>query len=438
VSPTRALSGAEGQIAPEDVFTELKSLPESADGNRITLIIGPDNSYQLKLLNTTEDTSNKYVAPRSAQLTAWLLSPNAETVLAQILAEQLSLNQISPYKIGGGVDNESVFFGRRELISQITNRDPANYLLVGGRQMGKSTLLKALQRRYADSPTVQCHYLSLSNEVLIPRLAHQLGLEKTDQPEILASQLEITAQTSGKRLLLLIDEADRFIEQEQANDYAILNVFRRLSEQGQCSFIFAGFWQLYRHAVLDYQSPLRNFGEVLEIGALEQEACYKLATKPMATMNLSYANNTIITDMVTACGQRANLIAIACHYLVQTLPAGQRVIEAGDVHSILNSQKMTERIAMGWALGNQPDEQRYERLIVYSTIELNDFSSGELIKLLQSKGVEVDIALLEHCLARLQLAYVLKREGKRWSYSIPLFVDYIRSDDPDLKLATLL
>ncbi|MEZ5449872.1 MAG: hypothetical protein R3E89_13165 [Thiolinea sp.] len=61
-----------------------------------------------------------------------------------------------------------MFFGRRELIAQITNRDPANYLLVGGRQMGKSTLLKALQRRYADSPNVQCHYLSLSNEILVP------------------------------------------------------------------------------------------------------------------------------------------------------------------------------------------------------------------------------------------------------------------------------
>ncbi|MEZ5449873.1 MAG: hypothetical protein R3E89_13170, partial [Thiolinea sp.] len=186
--------------------------------------------------------------------------------------------------------------------------------------------------------------------------ASALGLGKIDDPEVLATQLESTARTSGQHLLVLIDEADRFIGHEQANDYAILNVFRRLSEQGQCSFIFAGFWQLYRHAVLDYQSPLRNFGEVLEIGALEQDACIKLATEPMATMNLSYANNTIVTDMVAACGQRANLIAIACHYLVQNLPAGQRVIETGDVHHILNSQKMTERIAMGWALGNQPDE----------------------------------------------------------------------------------
>jgi hypothetical protein len=36
--------------------------------------------------------------------------------------------------------------------------------------------------------------------------------------------------------------------------------------------------------VLDYQSPLRNFGETLRVGALEADACRDLATRPMATM----------------------------------------------------------------------------------------------------------------------------------------------------------
>ncbi|MEZ5477024.1 MAG: hypothetical protein R3E95_05920 [Thiolinea sp.] len=96
--------------------------------------------------------------------------------------------------------------------------------------------------------------------------------------------------------------------------------------------------------MLDHQSPLRNFGEVLEIGALEQEACYQLATEPMQTMNLDYASKVIVDDLVQRCGQRANLIAWVCHQLIQQLPAKQRSIEAGDIHRVLDSREMAKRL----------------------------------------------------------------------------------------------
>ncbi|MDD5391642.1 MAG: AAA family ATPase [Thiothrix sp.] len=422
-------------VDAQDVFTHLQAIPQ-AEG-RITLIIGADSAYQRKLLTTTMDLSNKYVAPQSKQITELLLSPHAETALAKIMSEQLSLKQISPYQIGGGVNKEALFFGRRELISQIVNRDPANYLLVGGRQMGKSTLLKALERRYADNPQVQCHYHTLSNEVMVPRLARALQLPDTDSAETFAAVLEQRIRDTGQRYIFLIDEADRFIEHEQAQGYPILNVFRRLSEQGNCSFILAGFWQLYQHAVLDYQSPLRNFGEVLEVGALERDACIQLAILPMQTMSLGYASDAIVQNMVQACGQRANLIAYVCHQLIQNLPAQQRTITAGDIHQVLSSRDMGKRFE-GWSVGNNEQEQRYDRLVVYSTIGKEGFSTGELIKQLEEQNLVFDAAELERTLSRLELAFILTRESNRWRYRIPLFVEYMQADDPDVKLATLL
>lgn len=419
----------------KDAFNQLKAIPQAA--GRITLIIGADSAYQRALLNTTLDLSNKYVAPQSRQLTALLLSPHPDHALANLLAEQLSLKQISPYQIGGGVNKEAVFFGRRELLAQIINRDPANYLLVGGRQMGKSTLLKALERRYADNPQVLCSYHNLSNEVLVPRLAQALHLPTTDDAEVLAGALEQRIQQSGQRFIFLIDEADRFISHEQQRGYPILNVFRRLSEQGQCNFILAGFWQLYQHAVLDYQSPLRNFGEVLEVGALENQACAQLATEPMHSMRLHYTDSTLVEQLIQRCGQRANLIAYACHHLIQSLPAKQRLITAGDVQRVLNSREMNKRVE-GWQMGLSEQEQHYERLVVYSTITQDNFSTGELLNLLVNKGIDFDAAELERSLSRLELAFVLQRNNKRWYYPVPLFVDYLREDDPELKLAALL
>ena len=427
----RALLCFPQKTAAEDVFTALK---QQADiQSAITLIIGDDSAYQRKLYSTTRDTSNKWVAPQGSEITRLLLAPDAEETLAEILSGQLSLQQISPYRIGGGVSNESVFFGRRELISQIINCDPANYLMAGGRQVGKSTLLKAIERRYADNPQVECVYFTLSSEVLVPRLASLLKLERTDDPEVLATQLDERIRESGQRFVFLVDEADRFIAQEKAHDYAILNVFRRLSEEGNCTFILAGFWQLYQHAVLDYQSPIRNFGELLSVGELEKSACVELITQPMKTMNLSYANDSIIEHIADSCGQRANLIAIACQYIVRHLAPNQRLIEASDVAPALTSDEL-RRALSGWVVGETDLEQAYERLVVYGTIAVESFTAGELLAQAEQQGVSVDTLELDRTLSRLELSFILGRKEGRWFYRVPLFVDYIREDSPELKL----
>ena len=418
-------------LAVEDIFNQLKNIPQAQ--NDITLIISNNSENQRKLYTKTKDISNQWVAPLGQELSRLLLKQNAEITLAEILAGQLSLQQISPYRIGGGVENESLFFGRREMLSQIINRYLANYLLVGGRQVGKSTLLKALERRYADNTAVACFYISLSNEVLIPRLASLLKLEKTTDPEVLANNLEQLVRESGKHYVFLIDEADRFIQHEQQQSYPILQVLRRLSEEGGCHFFLAGFWQLYQHAVLDYQSPIRNFGELLQVGALEREACFQLATVPMQPMQLQYANSAIIEQLINACGQRANLISKICQHIVANLPVKQRVIEAGDVHEALYSDEIRKELT-GWVIGNNPLEQHYDRLVVYATVSGDHFSTGELISLLQHEGVILDIAELERTLLRLEMAFILRREKGRWLYRVPLFVEYMREESPELKL----
>lgn len=353
-------------------------------------------------------------------------------MFAKILAEQLALQQLSPYQIGGGVNKEAIFFGRRELIAQIINRDPANYLIVGGRQMGKSSLLKALERRYTEHAQVRVYYQPLSNATLIPRLAAALDLSESNSPQAFAQALEARLKAEGKRYIFLIDEADLFIAHEQAQGYPILSVFRRLSEQGQCSFILAGFWQLYQHAVLDYQSPLRNFGEVLEVGALEQDACTQLATQPMQTLNLSYANPSLVQHLISQCGQRANLIAYVCHQIIQQLDASQRIIEAGDVQRVLAGRELQKRLA-GWSVGSGETEQAYDRLVVYSTVQQDSFTSSELMQQLDQQGVKFNGVELERALSRLELAFLLKKQQNCYSYCVPLFVEMLREDEVEDK-----
>ncbi|MBU0967647.1 MAG: hypothetical protein KKA54_14850 [Proteobacteria bacterium] len=411
-----------------DVLEKLKLLPQTR--LHATLLIGPDSEYQRKLHAKTRDRTNKLVAPLGHQLTDLLLSPEPELALAKIFAEQLTMSQISPYQIGGGVNRESIFFGRQDIISHIMNRDPANYLVVSGRQLGKSSLLKALDRRYGDFPEITSHYLSLSNEVLVPRLAACLGLAG----EALLDDISRHIAGQARRFVFLIDEADLFIKHEKDNGYRILNMLRQLSEEGHCSFILAGFWYLYEHAVLDNLSPLKNFAEIIQIGALETEACQQLVTVPMQSMGLQYENPRLVDQLLAATGRRANLLAIACYQILEKLQADQRVIGESDVEQALNRDIILNALK-GWdAMTDDEQACRLDRIIVWSTVEMERFTFAELMALLNKHSVKAETSKIEQSLVRLELGFVLGKDEGVYYYRVPLFRKMILVDSPQAKI----
>ena len=414
---------------PQDFLDHLRTIPQAR--MRVVLLISPSSDYQRQLYDKTKDRTNKWVAPSRSELTSLLLSPTPEATLANLLASQLTLIQLSPYQLGGGVNREAVFFGRQEIIAHIMNRDPANYLVMGGRQLGKSSLLKALERRYAEQPDVSCLSLTLSNEVLMPRLASALDLPHTAGLEEIAAHMA----HMDRRFLFLIDEADKFVRQERENAYRTLETLRRMSEERHCNFILAGFWDLYEQAVLDYRSPLKNFAEIIQLGALEADACRELASKPMQTMRLEYADAALIEQLLAATGQRANLMAIACHEILAQLRPDQRVITSEDVHRSLHSERIFEALK-GWdAMTDDTEACQWDRLGVYGTIDSESFDFAALVARLRQHGVRPDGRAIEHSLARLELGFVLGRNDRgRYVYRVPLFRELILRDAPSAKL----
>ena len=147
-------------------------------------------------------------------------------------------------------------------------REPANYFVVGARQSGKSSLVKAIQRGYARNPEVEGQYLSLAEGSVWERFALSGGLPAGASRAVVIETLRKTEP--GRRRLFLIDEADLFIAEQMVRGYETLHQFRSLSEEGKCFFVLAGFWKLYEAAAFDYQSPIKNFGETLEVGPLEE------------------------------------------------------------------------------------------------------------------------------------------------------------------------
>lgn len=431
--PDPALAGAE-------IVEQLRGMPSGQD---VVLVASPGAEADADLLAFTSDPANLCACLDQAGQAEWLLRPKAAEVLVALLARQLKATRISPYQTHGGITRPAAFFGREALLARVLNRESGNYLLVGGRQLGKTSLMKAIERRFARHPRVHCTYLSLRDHRLSARLAAELGMPGDSGIHALVEAL--AQRAGGRRLLLLVDETDLFLREEAASGYTQLAALRALSEEGRCHFMLAGFWDLYEAAVLDYASPIRNFGEVIHLAGLEHEACVALATEPLARLGIHYGDGRLPAALATACGQRANLVAIACQQLLERLPRAHRLIDAQAVHAATHSDAMADALA-GWArLSPDPLACRVDRILVYRVAQAHHVEPAAqagtaLVRMLadfDAAGVAMDAELLRRALARLQLAHVLSRteDGAHYRFAVPLFAAQFQPGEVDALLA---
>jgi len=410
-----------------DMLNDIKNIPQYK--NSIIFIMAKDSILQKSIYKKNLTDYEKFVVPKPQEITKILLCEDGKEQLAKVFAEQLTLTQISPYQLGGGVNRPSMFFGREKIISYIVGRESSNYMFIGSRQIGKSSLLKALHREYQKRGDLS-YYISLNEGDLLKGVKSALKLKNADMDEIISF-----ISKSEKSYILLIDEADKFIVNEKKNSYKILNVFRKLSEEGRCSFVLAGFWELYKYAVLDYQSPLKNFGEIIEIGALEYEACQKMIKEPMKQLGFEFENEDVIEKIIEKTGQRANLIALVCHNIIENLGKEKRVIDKTASEKAMKQKNVTELFNSWRELDSSKRANRLDRIIVYATVKRDFFTLNDLLEKLKNEGLSIDIADLEKSIERLIVSYTIqKTKNRKYSYKVPLFREYILKSEFELKL----
>jgi hypothetical protein len=384
---------------------------------QVTLVMSFASNQQAALRSYGENRTNFWVVPTSRELTALLLSPNPIAVFVRLLANQLPMTRISPYQTRGGVTKDSAFFGREKILAQIFNRELMNYLVIGGRQVGKTSLLKQIERHYKNHPNIECIYLSVGRD---DKQARSIKKYLVDLP-------------TERQRLLLIDEADIFIRQEIAADYETLSHFRNLTEEGRCYFIIAGFWDLYE-AVLDYHSPVKNFGESIIVGTLELEACQKLATEPMQMLDIHYASAQLVEQMLIKTGQRANLIATVCDNMLQQLTNDQKAFTQQNIDQALQSHAIIEAINSWIKLTDDEQAARLDRILIYATVNQGTFQLSEVMALLDKYHYDYSTEQLMQSLARLELAFIIQRQDHNYHYCVPLFREWLMKQEVDALL----
>ncbi len=294
----------------------------------------------------------------------------------------------NPYVTHGAVPRE-VFRGRDGELQALL--DPAGSAFIyGGRQLGKSALLMKAMADVNDSDDdSRAIYLDLDAR----RIGHSTSTDLVWSH--IGAQLDETLHTRGagrdehtvraflrgwlarddrRRMLILLDETDHFLESEavgedgRARMHNVL-VMRDMMRETELRvrFVLAGLHSVQRFLHLPNQ-PLTQLGSPTPIGPLEWDHAKRLVEEPMHALGYRFEEH-VVDRILTLTNRHPSLIQHVCRALVdhlapkmrRTLPQPIRLRDLEEVYEDRNlRQEIRKRF--DWTLNLDP---RY-RVLAYT------------------------------------------------------------------------
>ncbi|GIH72203.1 hypothetical protein [Sphaerimonospora thailandensis] len=289
---------------PQQVVEWLKDQP--ADQTVLVLYFGVLTVEQRRQLAAV---SRRRPTPVAAFLDDAAISylaclPDADwSTTVNLLAPFTATN---PYAPTGDVPEE-MFYGRLDQLQEVTSRAGSSFVY-GGRQLGKSALLRKAERnlrktdpnRVVISEVIQnigkiesvaALWRTLADRLTQAEVLPQLSAPSAGPEGICRGVKEWIEADPARQLLILLDEADEFLNAD-ARDASFSNVIalRNLMNETdrRVKVVFAGLHQTARFESLSNQ-PLAHLGTPIAVGPLDPQDAYNLLTKPLEALGFRFS-----------------------------------------------------------------------------------------------------------------------------------------------------
>jgi hypothetical protein len=253
-----------------------------------------------------------------------------------------------PYTTAAGLVPPEMFYGRRREIDSIVNPFGTCFIY-GGRQLGKTALLRQVESRYHDVNRGHIVlWLDLKTEGIGTArpldAIWSLLAERFKELEIVPAQIPVTItperlldlvalwleKDSQRRILLLLDEADGFLESDgeelSPNPFHRVSMLKGLMDRTNRRFkvVFAGLHDVQRTS-RQVNQPLApgHTGDPVCIGPLinhgEWREARALVERPLATIGYRFESPDLVTRILSQTNYYPNLIQLYCRYLLTSL-----------------------------------------------------------------------------------------------------------------------
>lgn len=290
-----------------------------------------------------------------------------QRILRQFILKHADLTMFSPYTVQAAVLPDS-FFGREAELRKITERIKQHpYAIVGGRRIGKTSLLYCLHQRRLPRAGYSAYYLDCS----VVDSAEQFWrtpLLSADQSTRKHQTLEqILAQEGVPPPVILLDEVDKLLPSERTTEWPLFNRLRGLVNNRRIYLVICGERMLYEVSH-DDASPFFNFARQMQLGQLEQSAAEELIIRPLKQLEIDLQNpQSIVHIIYNFAAGHPNIIQRLCDRLIQRLNERRtRRLTIHDVQAVISAPdfQRTDFLETYWE-GTSP----LERIITLVMVE---------------------------------------------------------------------
>jgi len=302
-----------------------------------------------------------------------------------------------PYDATAGLVPPEMFYGRGTELDAVRGLN-GRCFIYGGRQLGKTALLKRAEQsfhspssghyarwvdlraegigvsRAAGEVWLTLHEKLKEMQVLDPKSAAPVPGKKQSIESVIRAIRDFVGADTDRRVLLLLDEADRFFEQDGRNDFEETRRLKQLMDETGRRFkvVFAGLHNVLRMTERP-NHPLAHFGEPIEIGPLregeEVREAADLIRRPMAAAGFHFESRGLVIRILAQTNYYPSLIQLYCSHLLRHLLAqvanrqkqnGPRyVVTDRDIEQVYSSDALRDEIRAKFRLTLQLDP-RYE------------------------------------------------------------------------------
>ena len=317
--------------------------------------------------------------------------------LSALFCCTLPYSAAQPYATTPSLVPQELFYGRRSERSTIMDPFGACFIY-GGRQLGKTALLRQVENDFG-GPDRIAKWIDLKvNEIdrapdlwrvlqRALRRSHVVRRDREIDPEspnhVKSLLREIREWLDGRdtrRLLLLLDEADHFLEVDSNNDFQESARLKGLMDETNRRFkvVFAGLHNVLRttrHA----NHPLAHLGDPICVGAMlsngEWKEAQSLVREPLQGVGCRFERDDLSTRILAHTNYYPSLIQLYGAELMRRLRESEKAfpydIDDDDIDDVYSSRELRSAIRERFLLTLQLD-QRYEVMAYALAYELKE------------------------------------------------------------------
>jgi hypothetical protein len=358
--------------------------------------------------------------------------------LLDLISTQIPISHLTPYETNAPVTG-SRFFGREYEQDRILANPDSNFIVLGIRRIGKTSLLREVKRLLDERQEGGCiHYLDcsdlLTTEDFVREVVRKLNPKELPRLEYqkyvfyFPDFLDRMRSMCKGKIILLLDEIDNLITM-QRGDWELLRMLRAAANSGSCQLVIAG----YREAMKEHnllESPFYRFAQEIRLNEFTWKQAHDMIITPMENLRIRFKNkDEIVKRIYEETAGHPNLIQYYCLILLRRLDqAGEREIGPDKLVDVYLDEGFKSHLLTTFLLNTQ----NREKALIYSLLhrsvdnQLRNFSQVNMDDMLKKEDILLSQQEMDEACDLLILSGVLHRKGRDYSFTSPVFIKILQ------------